>query len=77
MSRELNFTGWWEGDAVYYCDECGKHSRDFPFDNPDIDSKAHRSELRKTDGWITTKVGGEWHDFCGEKCRNDFIKKHG
>ncbi len=77
MSRELNFTGWWEGDAVYYCDECGKRSQDFPFDSSDIDSKGHRSELRQTDGWITIKIGGKWHDFCCEKCRNAFIKKHG
>lgn len=23
MSRELEFTGWWEGEAVYRCDHCG------------------------------------------------------
>lgn len=74
MSRELNFSGWWEGDAQYFCDECGKHE-DFLFDSEDIDSKAHRAELRK-EGWITTKVGGQWKDFCSEKCRNSYIKKH-
>ena len=58
MSRELNFTGWWQGDSE------------------DVDSKAHRAELRKR-GWNVTKVGGEWRDFCCEKCRNEYIKKHG
>lgn len=23
MSRELEFSGYWEGDAVYSCDNCG------------------------------------------------------
>ena len=75
MSRELNFTGWWQGDAEYICDECGR-SEEFPFDSEDVDSKAHRAELRKR-GWNVTKVGGEWRDFCCEKCRNEYIKTHG
>lgn len=74
MSRELDFSGWWQGDAVYYCDNC-RRSEEFPFDSEDIDSKAHRAELRKK-GWICTKVKDEWKDFCCEKCRNQFIKKN-
>lgn len=74
MSRDLEFTGWWQGDAVYSCDNCGC-SEAFVFDSEDIDSKAHRAELRKRD-WIFTKVEGEWKDFCCEKCRNDYIKKN-
>ena len=46
MSRELEFSGYWEGD-----------------------------ELREKLGWITTKVDGEWYDFCCERCRNEFIKR--
>jgi hypothetical protein len=30
MSRELEFTGYWEGDAVYSCD-CCHQSHSFPF----------------------------------------------
>ena len=61
--RDLEFSGYWEGEAVYSCDCCGKDVS-FPFDSEDIDSKAHRKELRERLGWITTKVDGEWHDFC-------------
>lgn len=53
--RDLEFSGYWEGEAVYSCDCCGKDVS-FPFDSEDIDSKAHRKELRERLGWITTKV---------------------
>ena len=71
--RDLEFSGYWEGEAVYSCDCCGKDVS-FPFDSEDIDSKAHRKELRERLGWITTKVDGEWHDFCCEACRNKYIR---
>lgn len=74
MSRDLDFSGWWQGDAVYSCDNCHQ-SEEFPFDSEDIDSKAHRAELHKK-GWISTKVNGEWKDFCCERCRNEYIKKN-
>ena len=75
MSRELLFTGYWEGDAVYSCDCPGcNESKIFSFDSDDIDSKLHRKILRENNGWITTKVNGEWRDFCSEECRNKFIK---
>lgn len=76
MTRELNSDGYWEGDAVYSCDECGKESQRFRFDSEVVSSKEHRAELCKR-GWITTKVNGEWKDFCCEDCRNAYIKKHG
>ena len=60
---------------MYSCDCCGKDVS-FPFDSEDIDSKAHRKELRERLGWITTKVDGEWHDFCCEACRNKVHPRH-
>lgn len=74
MSRDLEFDGWWEGEAVYSCDCCHKSER-FRFDSEDIDSRSHRAQLRKQ-GWITTKVDGQWKDFCSEKCRNAYIRKN-
>ena len=71
MSRELEFSGYWEGDAVYSCDNCGAQ-QSFPFDSEDVGSKEHRKELREKLGWITTKVDGEWYDFCCE-----FYKQYG
>ena len=62
-----------EKTVSYSCDCCGKDVS-FPFDSEDIDSKAHRKELRERLGWITTKVDGEWHDFCCEACRNKYIR---
>ena len=38
--RELEFDGYWEGDAVYYCDNPGcKVHKSFRFDSEDVDSK--------------------------------------
>lgn len=74
MSRELEFDGYWEGEAVYSCDCCG-HSERFRFDSDEIDSKKHRAELRTKKGWITTKVNDEWKDFCSENCRNKYIRQ--
>ena len=74
MSRELEFDGWWEGEAVYSCDCCHKSER-FRFDSDDIDSKGHRAQLRKK-GWITTQVNGKWADFCSESCRNHYIRRN-
>lgn len=71
--RELEFDGHWTGDAVYTCEQCGEEER-FRFDDEDVDSKAHRAYLRNEKGWITTKVNGQWADFCSEKCRNAYIR---
>ena len=77
MSRELVFDGWWEGAAEYSCDCCGKTVK-FRFDCEDDakNSKAHREALRRKRGWITTQVEGVWRDFCGESCKNRYIRQN-
>lgn len=77
MARELIFTGWWEGQAEYTCDCCGK-AMYFDFDDEDSAkaSRAQRKSLREDYGWITTKVDGIWRDFCSEPCRNRYIRKN-
>lgn len=75
MSRDLEFDGYWEGEAVYRCDCCQKKAK-FRFDSDHIDSKRHRAILREKEGWITTKVNGVWRDFCSEDCRNKYIRKN-
>ena len=74
--RRNAFTGWWEGDTVYMCDNCGA-TEEIPFSDQDEanDYKAQRAVLRDK-GWQATKVKDEWKDFCCEKCRNDYIRKH-
>lgn len=76
MSRELDFTGWWEGYAVYTCDCPGcARTEEIKFDSEDENnSKEHRRLLRQDKGWITTKVNGRWKDFCSESCRNKYIR---
>lgn len=74
MSRELEFDGWWEGKAIYSCD-CCQNSESFRFDSEEIDSKAHRAELRKR-GWVTAKVNGQWKDFCVDRCRDKYIRNN-
>ena len=78
MSRTLEFTGWWVGDAVYECDCPGCHeTKCFAFESEDdINSSLHRKILRAENGWITTKVNGEYKDFCSEECRNKYIKNY-
>ena len=75
MGRELIFDGYWEGAAVYSCDCCGKEEH-FLFTDEDEakNAKAHRKALREEFGWITTQVNGAWKDFCGEPCRNKYIR---
>ena len=76
MARELEFDGFWEGTACYTCDcqGCKKTVR-FRFDSQEEanDFKGQRDHLRKN-GWIATKVDGNWHDFCCEACRNKYIR---
>ena len=43
--RDLEFSGYWEGEAVYSCECCGKDVS-VPCYSEAIDSKAHRNELR-------------------------------
>lgn len=75
MSRELQFDGYWEGEAVYTCDNCRKTGAKFRFDSEDVGSKEHRTELRKQ-GWHFNKVNNQWKDFCCERCRNEYIRKN-
>lgn len=76
MARELEFDGYWEGEAIYCCDNCDSKKR-FRFGSEDdCDSKAHRTKLREKHGWITTKVNNQWKDFCSEDCRNSYIRKN-
>lgn len=77
MSKELVFDGWWEGRAEYSCDECRK-TESFLFTDEEEakDSRAHRKSLREDFGWITTKVEGQWRDFCSESCKNKYIREN-
>lgn len=75
MSRELDFDGYWTGDAIYSCDCPGCTAEEsYRFETSEVDSKEHRRELRQEKGWLTTKVDGEWKDFCCEACRNKYIR---
>lgn len=76
MSRELQFDGYWEGEAVYTCDNCHKARMKFRFDSEEIDSRGHRAEMRRN-GWkAPTEVEGRLFDFCCERCRNEYIRKN-
>ena len=77
MAKELEFDGFWEGSAAYTCDCCGAAVK-FRFDSEEEAkaSKEHRKALREKRGWITTQVDGIWHDFCSEKCRNQYIRNN-
>ena len=75
MAKELEFDGFWEGMACYSCDYCGATVK-IRFDSEDEakDSRIHRKHLREDCGWITTKVNGNWKDFCSEAHRNKYIR---
>lgn len=75
MAKELEFDGFWEGAACYSCDCCGATVK-IRFDSGDEakDSRKHRKTLREKRCWITTKVNGNWRDFCSEACRNKYIR---
>lgn len=76
MSRELEFDGYWEGQAVYFCDTCGKLAK-FRFDDEEEakNVRGHRKKMWDA-GWLNTKVNGYWKDFCTENCRNKYIKNN-
>lgn len=76
MGRELYFDGWWEGDAEFWCDCCGKTVK-FSFDDEDSakNAKGQRDALHRKRGWIFTKVNDQWADFCSESCRNKYIRE--
>ena len=76
MARELEFDGYWEGNIRYSCDcaNCKKVVK-IRFDSEEgaKDYKAERDILKKQ-GWNTTKVNGNFRDFCSEGCRNKYIR---
>lgn len=75
MSKELEFDGFWEGNACYTCDCCHKTIK-FRFDCEEDakDSRTHRKILREKEGWIFTKVNDFFCDFHNEDCRNKYIR---
>jgi len=77
MSKHLNFDGYWEGEAVYECDQCQTDQK-FRFDDEEEakDSKTHRKTLRENHGWVMAKVNGQWKEFCCEDCRNKYIRSN-
>lgn len=64
-----------EGEIVCTCDACGDEYV-LPFEYGQIDYREAQRAIEE-EGWTSCQVNGEWHDFCCEKCRNDYIKKHG
>ena len=63
-----------EGTIVCKCDRCGK-TEEHPFDNGHPDFKSFQKKLFGM-GWKSVQVFGEWHDFCCEDCRNEYIKNN-
>lgn len=63
-----------EGTINCLCDNCGaEEAVDFDDGYPDFRmAQAQIEEL----GWLSTKVHGEWKDFCCERCRNQYIKEN-
>ena len=45
------------------------------FDNIGKDFKSFQKKLFGM-GWKSAQVFGEWHDFCCEDCRNEYIKNN-
>ena len=76
MARDLEYDGYWEGNVCYSCDcrGCGKTVK-MRFDSEEeAKDYAGQRELLKRQGWLSTKVNGNWHDFCSETCRNKYIR---
>lgn len=61
-----------EGTIVSNCDQCSS-CEEYEFEDGYPDYKSAQAELRDI-GWTSTKVNGEWCDFCSEECRNQYIK---
>ena len=76
MSVEFEWDGWWEGAACYSCDCCGKTEKTRFESEEESREYAKRREQLKKQGWIFTKVNGKYRDFCGEQCRNKYIRNN-
>ena len=76
MSKDTEWSGWWQGNIVYTCDGCHK-TLEYSFSDQDEakDYDAQRQFL-KDHGWFTTKVNGQYCDFHCEACRNAYIRKN-
>ena len=78
MARELEFDGFWEGNISYTCDCSGCRKRvkiRFDSEAGAKDFKSEHDILRKQ-GWLSTKVNGNFKDFCSESCRNKYIRNN-
>lgn len=62
-----------EGEIVCTCDHCGYEERLEFEDGPDF--REAQDELREM-GWSSSKINGEWFDFCSMDCRNAYIKEN-
>lgn len=74
MSKEVEWSHiHGEGEIVCSCDHCGEEERIEFFERPDY--REAQSEIEQL-GWTSSRINGEWHDFCSMKCRNDYIRKN-
>ena len=62
-----------EGDVICMCDQCNREHLVECDGAPDF--RLAQREIQEM-GWMSLKIHGVWHDFCCEKCRNDYIKEH-
>ena len=77
MSRETHFDGWWEGEVEITCDGCHKKHLVFHCDDEDdFKNYAREKAAKQKEGWITTKVNGQFAEFCSEDCRNAYIRNN-
>jgi len=75
MSKQVEWSAFYgEGDIVCECEQCSVEER-FHFDDNHPDYKGAQEKLNKM-GWVSVKIKGKWHDFCGEDCRNTYIKNN-
>ena len=76
MSKETHFDGWWEGTIEVSCDYCNRRHLRFDFATEEECKDTERiKRAKQREGWITTKVDGQWFEFCGYDCRDNFIRE--
>ncbi len=64
-----------EGEIVCYCDNdsCNEEERvDFE-DGPDF---KEAQDIIEEIGWVSSKINGEWKDFCSQTCRRKYLEKN-
>ena len=75
MSKQIVWgTEYGEGTVECCCDQCGEEI-DFEFEDCKSDFGVIQQQLFEC-GWTAFRYHGKWHDFCCEKCRDQFIKTH-